>query len=152
MGCANPVLVDMLGLESLSAAFSGVSALRGLAALLGQYHNNRTGQVHTWHWHMYIICITNSIHYIHLTFELLGCYTLHCYIYTQHMIVLQAPLWLVLLLTRPSVWACPWLSPLWWWGRPPSWQGSLGLWTLATGGGRAMSTWRDNLKIIRTIR
>ena len=39
VGCANPVLVDMLGLESLSAAFSGVSALRGLAALLGQYND-----------------------------------------------------------------------------------------------------------------
>ena len=36
VGCANPVLVEMLGLESLSAAFSGVSALRGLAALLGK--------------------------------------------------------------------------------------------------------------------
>ena len=38
VGCANPVLVEMLGLESLSAAFSGVSALRGLAALLGNYY------------------------------------------------------------------------------------------------------------------
>ena len=52
VGCANPVLVDMMGLHCLSAAFSGVSgeaearntsltiscdcsALRGLAALLG---------------------------------------------------------------------------------------------------------------------
>ena len=37
VGCANPVLVDMLGVECLSAAFSGVSALRGLAALLGDH-------------------------------------------------------------------------------------------------------------------
>lgn len=40
VGCANPVLVDMLGVECLSAAFSGVSALRGLAALLGDHPAN----------------------------------------------------------------------------------------------------------------
>ena len=35
MGCANPVLMDMLGVECLSAAFSVLSALRGIAAMLG---------------------------------------------------------------------------------------------------------------------
>ena len=37
VGCANPVLVEMLGLDCLSSAFSGLSALRGLAALLGNH-------------------------------------------------------------------------------------------------------------------
>ena len=35
MGCANPVLMDMLGVQCLSAAFSVLSALRGIAAMLG---------------------------------------------------------------------------------------------------------------------
>ena len=35
VGCTNPVLLQMLGLQCLSAAFSLVSALRGLAAMLG---------------------------------------------------------------------------------------------------------------------
>ena len=35
VGCTNPVLLQMLGLQCLSAAFSLISAFRGLAAMLG---------------------------------------------------------------------------------------------------------------------
>ena len=35
VGCTNPVLLDMLGLQCLSQAFSLVSALRGVAAMAG---------------------------------------------------------------------------------------------------------------------
>ena len=35
LGCTNPAMLQMLGVQSLSEDFSLVSALRGLAALLG---------------------------------------------------------------------------------------------------------------------
>ena len=35
VGCTNPVLLQMLGLQCLSAAFSLISAFRGLAVMLG---------------------------------------------------------------------------------------------------------------------
>ena len=35
VGCTNPVLIQMLGLNCLSQAFGIVSALRGVAAMVG---------------------------------------------------------------------------------------------------------------------
>ena len=35
MGCTSPVLLSMLGLNSLSEAFSFISAMRGVAAMAG---------------------------------------------------------------------------------------------------------------------
>ena len=36
-GCTNPVLMEMLGLGSLSVAFSWVSAFRGVSCIVGNY-------------------------------------------------------------------------------------------------------------------
>ena len=35
VGCTSPVLLSMLGLNSLSEAFSFISAMRGVAAMAG---------------------------------------------------------------------------------------------------------------------
>ena len=35
VGCASPVLVDMVGPQNISAAFSGILALCGLSSLIG---------------------------------------------------------------------------------------------------------------------
>ena len=35
VGCASPVLVDMVGAQNISAAFSGILAFCGLSSLIG---------------------------------------------------------------------------------------------------------------------
>ena len=35
VGCSSPVLVDMVGPENISAAFSGILAFCGLSSLIG---------------------------------------------------------------------------------------------------------------------
>ena len=36
-GCTNPVLIEVVGLECLTVAFSWVSAIRGVSCIVGNY-------------------------------------------------------------------------------------------------------------------